>query len=222
MNLPDKYFAWSPCFMLYFILYGAAGFLLKQFMGGKRGYRSQTPKVSIIFERTECLNSGFEMLLQSAFWNCWWWWAQPQQTAAVGGGLPTVTLTRQVWLHWFMPRIAAECSTNTELHHQKSQGLGSYFYAITDPYWLLDCKDEGAGLCWKSKEMDQTHNTDATKHVPGSCLWRDHPASELTCRNATQNCDLPITAEHYWWLELSLILLFAVLSMFEFSPQMCL
>lgn len=69
MNLPEKHFAWKPCFTLYFCLCGAADFYLKQFMGGKQGYRSQTPKVSIIFERTECLNHVFETLLQSAFWN---------------------------------------------------------------------------------------------------------------------------------------------------------
>lgn len=43
-----------------------------------------------------------------------------------------------------------------------------------------------------------------------------NPASELTCRNATQDCDLPITAGHYWWLKLSLNLLFAILLNFNF------
>lgn len=84
-----------------------------------------------------------------------------------------------------------------KLHHQKSKGLGSYFYAISDPCGSLYCKDEGAGLSWKPKEVGRTHSTDALKYVPGSCLQRDHPASELTGRNATQDCGLPITAGLY-------------------------
>lgn len=67
MNLPEKHFALKPCFTLYFILCGAADFCLQQFMGGKQGNKSHTPKVSIIFERIECLNPVFETFLQSAF-----------------------------------------------------------------------------------------------------------------------------------------------------------
>lgn len=67
MNVPEKRFALKLCFTLYSALRGAADFCLKQFTGGKQGYKSQTPRVSIIFERTECLNPVFETLLQSAF-----------------------------------------------------------------------------------------------------------------------------------------------------------
>lgn len=35
--------------MQYFILHGVGDFFLKQLMGGKQGYKSKTPTVSIIF-----------------------------------------------------------------------------------------------------------------------------------------------------------------------------
>lgn len=161
----------------------AADFCLKQSMGSKHSYESQTPQISIISERTVCLNSTFCSL--------------PFETAACGELSYSKVL---LWAEAFLQRCSLGITTDSqwELLPRALPILAAtspedtmlkvvFFGAICEPTGLQDNKARGAALSSKSTVG---HTMKMVSQVPQEVILGG-TVLLMACKNARCRCGIP-------------------------------